>query len=287
MKKPFDVEIKTLILSSFLLLGLQISLFLLLQKGQTGILLAAFLTGFVILSIIAGPLVGLFSSLLFIFLIGSFLIYLALPNSTFQFDALEISLSYLLGYGFSLLIFVLLAGRIHDYVVEQGKLTHQLKEELRQFVAVDVETGFDNKHRMAMELDAEMKRIDRYGGAFTLILIQIDFFNEFVKLYGETEQKHLLQSLAATMQNIIRSTDRKFRYASDRFALLLTHTNDTSIETVYEKLASSLKTHQLLNNKYITLSYRTGYTVYEQNDNVIDYEAIVSQVESEMVTREL
>ncbi|MEK3936261.1 GGDEF domain-containing protein [Sporosarcina sp. FSL W7-1349] len=287
MKKHFDVEIRPLILFALLLLGMQITLFLLLQEGRTGLLMSAFLTGFVVLSLVAGPLVGLFSSVLFIFIIGTILVYMALPSSSLSVETLSMPLSHLLGYGFSLLIFVLLAGQLHERIAGQGRLTRQLQEELRQFVAVDTETGFDNKYRMAMELEAEMKRIDRYGGAFTLVLIQIDFFNEFLKLYGEKEQKHLLHSLADTMQTIIRSTDRKFRYATDRFALLLTHTNDTSIETVYDKLASAIKHHQLLNEKYITLSFRAGHAVYNGHAKTTDHAILVSQVESEMVAREL
>lgn len=89
------------------------------------------------------------------------------------------------------------------------------------------------------------------------------------------------------MQQTIRSTDRKFRYTADRFALLLTNTSGDSVEIVYDKLAKGLNTHQLLNGKYVTLSFHTGHVFYNKETNVADYEALFSQVESEMVIREL
>lgn len=287
MKTFFELETRTLVLFVTLILSTQIPAYYHIGEGTTGLLLYVFLLLLVIIALIAGPVVGLFSSLLFIFLIGSFLLYLALPGTANSFEMITISLPMLLGYGFLLIILVVIAGQIHDRIVDQGKLTRKLQNEVKQFVAIDVETGFDNKYRMAIEIESEMRRIDRYDGAFTLILIKLDYFEEFIRLYGDKEQKHLLYSLAQAMQKTIRSTDRKFRYTQDCFALLLTNTDGESIEIVYDKLAETIKTHQLLNQQYVTLSFHTGHVVYEKGVTVQDYQALFSQVESEMVTREL
>lgn len=287
MKEFFDKEIQSLLLLVIMLISVQVPLYFLQAEGKVGLLLSVFLLILVSISLLAGPVVGLFSSLVFIFMIGSFLFYIALASPAMALNTGTIPLHVLLGYGFALIILVMIAGQIHNRTIEQGKIKRKLQEEVRQFVAVDVDTGFDNKYRMALEVDAEMKRINRYGGTFTLILLQLDYYEDFTRLYGEKEKKHLLHSLAEKMQNTIRSTDRKFRYDADRFALLLTNTDGKSIEIIYAKIAESLKVHQLLNEKYITLSFRTGHIVYNEEVNVKDYETLFSQVESEMITREL
>jgi len=287
MKKFFKAEIRVLLLLVVLLVSTQIPAYILLKEGTAGLLLYGFLILLLIVALVMGPVTGLFSSLLFIFIIGSILFYLNRPNATVSFDPAAFPLPLFLGYGFVLIILILLAGRIHDQIVHQGKRNRELEDDIRQFVAVDVETGFDNKSRMITEIQAEMKRIERYGNTFTLVLLQLDYFEDFKQLYGDKETKHLLFSLAQAMQQTMRSTDRKFRYESDRFALLLTNTDDHSVEIVFGKLAERIKTHQLLTGKYVTLSFRSGYVVYDKGTVIQDYQTLFSQVESEMVAREL
>lgn len=287
MRKFFELEIRVLLLITGLLVSMQIPAYLLLQEGTSGLLLYVFLNLLLAVALLTGPVAGLFSSLIFIFIIGSVLFYVNRPNSTLLIESSPFPLPLFLGYGLVLIILVLIAGSIHDKIICQGKKNRELQEEIRQFVAIDVETGFDNKHRMAAEVQAEMRRIERYGNKFTLVLLQLDHLEDYKHLYGEKETKHLLSSLAQAMQQTMRSTDRKFRYAADRFALLLTNTDDHSLDSVFEKLANRMTTHQLLNGKYVTLSFRSGYTVYEQDEPSQDYQLLFSQVESEMVAREL
>jgi diguanylate cyclase (GGDEF)-like protein len=287
MKKIFDYEAGALFLIILLMLCVQIPFYHLMKEGTTGLFLIGFMLLLITLSLLTGPVTGLFGTLMFIFVIGTALLYLSVTNTSPTFNLTVLPITLYLGYGLALIILILIAGRIHDSIIEQIKKNRVLQEEIRQYVAVDSETGFDNKHRMVTEIQTEMSRINRYDGTFTLILLKMDHFEDFKKLYGEQETTHLLASLAATMQKTIRITDRKFRYGVDRFALLLTHTNDQSVEIVFDKLAESIKTHQLLNKKYVTLTFRSGHKVYDKNASIEDYQELFEQIESEMVFREL
>lgn len=283
MKPFFNVETKTLMFISLLVICLQGAVFVLIQQHTQGILLAVLLSLLTVLTLLAGSLVGLLCSLGIIFLVGSFLLYLSFSSTA----ALILPLPLLLVYGFVLLFAVLTAGKLQESIVNQGRLNRKLQEEINQLVAVDVSTGFDNRNRLMLELELEMKRVQRYGGSFTLVLIQMEYYKDFQKLYGEEERLHLLSSIANKVRQAVRITDRKFRYSADRLALLLTQTDDTSIEVVYDKLAQSLKDHQLLNQKFVTLAFRTAYSVYGKQTELLDCEDFISQMESEMVAREL
>ncbi|WP_042348347.1 diguanylate cyclase domain-containing protein [Bacillus massiliigorillae] len=287
MRKIFDSEVKILLLVITFIMLLHIPGYFLIKEGTAGILLYGFLVLLVFIAFLFGTVTGLYSSLIFIFIIGSGLVYLSLTHTSNPFSTTTFEMPLFLGYGFLLIIMVLIAGKIHDNITNLGKMNRRLVDENSQYVAVDVDTGFDNKHRMVIEVEMEMKRVKRYGGAFTLILLQMDHFEDFKKLYGEKETSHLLLSLGEAMLDVMRLTDRKFRYEQDRFALLLTHTDSKSVEIVYEKLVQRITTHQLLNNKYVTLSFRSGHIAYEQHSSIEDYQALFSQVESEMVFREL
>ncbi|GKV66526.1 MULTISPECIES: diguanylate cyclase domain-containing protein [unclassified Sporosarcina] len=277
------IEIKILVFTSLFIIGLQGAVFFLFQQGNSGLLLAVLLMLLTVLTLLAGSLIGLICSVSLIFLAGSFLLYFSM-NSTVP---LVLPLPILMGYGFVILLVVLAAGKLRDYIVNQSRLNRRLQEEISQLVAVDISTGFDNTNRLKLEMELEMKRVKRYGGNFTLILIQMDYFKEFKNLYGEKELLHLLSSIADKIQKVVRKTDRKFRYSADRFALLLTQTDDASIDVVYEKLSQSIKEHQLLNQKYVTLAFRTAYSVYGKQTELLDCDDFLSQMESELVAREL
>ncbi|MEH6940240.1 GGDEF domain-containing protein [Bacillus sp. JJ722] len=287
MKKLLESEVKILLLVISFILLLHVPGYFLMKEGTVGLLMYGFFILLVIIALLLGTVTGLYSSLIFIFIIGSALVYLNLTHASNPLGFTGFELPLFLGYGFVLIIMILIAGRIHERILTLGKLNRRLQEENNQYVAVDVDTGFDNQHRMSLEVNMEMKRVDRYGGAFTLVLLQMDHFAEFRKLYGEKETSHLLLSLGEEMMEVMRLTDRKFRYEQDRFALLLSHTDSKSVEVIYDKLVKRITTHRLLNKNYVTLSFRSGHIAYDQHSSIQDYQTLFSQVESEMVFREL
>ncbi|MEX3623928.1 diguanylate cyclase domain-containing protein [Viridibacillus arvi] len=285
MGRFLNTNKQTLLLITILILLLQIPSYFMWDYGREGILLYIFLILLIIVSLILGTVTGLIFSLIFIFIIGSTLIYFNYTDSAIA-NTFTMPIQLFLVYGLMLIVLVLIAGRLQEVIIAREKLNQRLQEEVRNFIAVDVETGFDNNYRMGITITEEMMRVDRYGKSFTLILLQIDHLKDFNRLYGAKETKHLLQGLAQTMDKAMRLTDKKFRYDTDRFAILLTETGGDSIDLVIDKLASKIKTHQLLSDKYVTLTFRTGYFVYEPKLDT-SYEEIIGRVESEMVSHEL
>lgn len=286
MRIFFNTARKALLFTSLLLISAQAAVFYFSQKGQTGLLLSVFLLLIIALALVSGPVVGLMSSLVAIFALGTFLIILFLRPGI-AVNPLTVTLPELLIFGFVLLLSVLLAGAVHENVMEQHTDNRRLRNELRDNVAIDSLTGFDNRDRMEKELDMEISRTNRYKGVFTLILLQMDFMEDFQRLYGEKEHIHLLSSLAKKMDSVIRLTDRKFRYDENRFALVLTQTDDTYIDIVFDKLKEALQHHQLLNEKYVTLTFRAAYEVYTPELNMRNHKELFVQLESEMLGREL
>ncbi|MGE7919672.1 diguanylate cyclase domain-containing protein [Viridibacillus sp. NPDC093762] len=285
MGRFLNANKQSLLLITILILLLQFPAYFMLGYEREEILLYIFLIILIIVSLLLGTVTGLIFSLIFIFVIGSVLIYFNYTDNAIAIS-FTMPVQLFLVYGLMIIILVLVAGRLHEVIIAREKLNQRLQEEVRNFIAVDVETGFDNSYRMGIAITEEMMRVDRYGKSFTLILLQIDHLKDFNRLYGAKETKQLLQGLAQTMDKAMRLTDKKFRYDTDRFAILLTETGGDSIDLVIGKLASKIKTHQLLSGKYVTLTFRTGYFVYEPKLDT-SYDEIISRVESEMVSHEL
>jgi len=284
MKKYLDKGKGSFVLLVLLLIGVQIPAYFLSPYGTVGLFLLGFSILLLTIAISKGPVTALFWCLPYLFILGSILFFSHISNNRLPIAQIDIPLPYFLVYGLLLIVLIVFAGKVHEQIINQQKQIVQLREKIRQFVAVDPETGFDNRERMKLEVISEMKRIDRYGGAFVLLFLQIEHYEEFRKLYGEKEREHVFSSIAQVLQEMLRMTDRKFRYDRDCFAVELTNTTDESLETVIEKLRERLKTHQLLNGKYIDLSFHIGFVLYDESSFNVEYEELLDKVESEMIT---
>lgn len=285
MKGFLKIEVRLLSLIALLLIGSVTYFYFLFKELDAGFIIACLSLVLIIATLFFGTVLGLFGSLITIFIVGSIVLFLTFTNST----AIEISipLIHLFFYGVSMVILILFSGSIHNYVEQKSKELQQLQFEIEQFVAIDPATGFDNKTRMIYEVQSEMNRVNRYGGAFTFILLQLDYIEEFEKLYGNKEKKYLMEILAKKIDETMRSTDRKFRYAPNKLALLLTNTDDESVDVIYQKIIASIRNHQLLSGKYVSLTFHGSHVVYKKERGINNFEQLFHQVESELMMHAL
>ncbi|MFB7157959.1 MULTISPECIES: diguanylate cyclase domain-containing protein [unclassified Lysinibacillus] len=268
-----------------LLLLLQIPSYYLLHRDVESLLLYIFLIILVILTLWRGTVLGLISSLLFIFISGSTLLYIGMSKNIVFFSA-SFSMQLFFVYGVVQLLLILSAGKVHDLLFEQANYLKQLQQDIKSYVAIDVETGFDNETRMRISVNEEMRRSDRHKHTFVFIVLRLENYEQFKKLYGTKEAQHLWKQLAQKIQQTVRQTDKKFRFRENQIGLLLIDTTDEYIEVIFDKLDQALKNHQLLNEKWITLSYKTSYFTYspllEQS-----FDELLTELEREMKTSAL
>ena len=69
MRKFFELEIRVLLLITVLLVSMQIPAYILTTRRYIGLILYVFLILLLMVALLTGPVTGLFSSLLFIFLL--------------------------------------------------------------------------------------------------------------------------------------------------------------------------------------------------------------------------
>ncbi len=268
-----------------LILLLQLPAYFLLHQDIESLLLYIFLVLIVILTLWRGTVTGLISSLLFIFISGSTLLYIGMTGSVALLSN-AFSMQQFLAYGVVVLLLVLCAGKIHELLLAQEKYMKNLQQDVKNFVAIDVETGFDNESRMRVIVNEEMRRADRHQHSFVFIMLKLDNYEKFKKLYGFKEAQYLWKQLAEKIQQSVRQTDKKFRYRENYLAILLIDTSDQYIDIIYEKLDQALKNHQLLNKRWVTLSYKTSYFTYTpQMDQSFD--DLLAEMEREMKTSAL
>ena len=121
----------------------------------------------------------------------------------------------------------------------------RLYAEAEQRARIDQLTGLWNRRHLEERIQVEIGRHSRYGGMFSLVILDLDFFKAFNDSHGHLAGDKLLKQLGTIMRNAIRTTDEAFRYGGDEFAILLPQTSLRDAyevaERVREQIASEIK----------------------------------------------
>ena len=120
----------------------------------------------------------------------------------------------------------------------------QLYTKAEKKARIDELTGLYNRRSLDEMIDSEISRHSRYGGAFSLAILDLDSFKSFNDTYGHLAGDGLLQEIGRNIKSAIRTADYAFRYGGDEFAILLPQTTiDVAlqvIERVRKKIAEGI-----------------------------------------------
>ena len=95
---------------------------------------------------------------------------------------------------------------------------------LFQASLLDPLTGIFNRNVMKTALEREARLARRNREPLSFIILDIDGFKRINDKYGHQAGDQLIQSVANTTSNCIRSTDLLSRYGGDEFTVLLNNT---------------------------------------------------------------
>lgn len=92
-------------------------------------------------------------------------------------------------------------------------------------------TGLANFGSFMECLDRELRRVDRYGGAVTLVMFDIDHFKMFNDRYGHQAGNEALKAVATTLRKHKRESDVVARFGGEEFVLLFPGKEPGGVET--------------------------------------------------------
>jgi diguanylate cyclase (GGDEF)-like protein len=116
----------------------------------------------------------------------------------------------------------------HEDITERRR--HE--EHISHLAHHDALTGVANRALLCERLDEALKRLQRNGEEFALLLIDLDHFKEVNDTLGHPIGDRLLQAVAQRLQGCIRQTDILARIGGDEFAILQTMLTDRDDATV-------------------------------------------------------
>jgi putative two-component system response regulator len=89
-------------------------------------------------------------------------------------------------------------------------------------------------------LDREIHRSERHGTAFTLALIDIDWFSAFNRRHGSLEGDRMLKDIAGVIRTNIRESDLAARFLGDVYAVLFIMADAEAALTAAERIRNAV-----------------------------------------------
>jgi len=137
-----------------------------------------------------------------------------------------------------------LGGLASGFNVLAERFEH-LKGELDYLSVHDNLTGLYNRAKLHAEVTSEMERAKRYSRSFSLLLIDIDNFDQVNETFGRLVGDSVLCSVANKICGTVRPTDVSSRYGGDEFAIILSETGEKGAKETIQRLRQVIENEPL------------------------------------------
>ena len=99
-------------------------------------------------------------------------------------------------------------------------------------------TGLHNRRAFQERLEEEAARARRYGGSFSIILVDLDGFAQINEAHGRAVGDQILRWVGRLLNEHTRASDVPFRFEEDRFTVLCPWTSGDVAGRVAKRLAA-------------------------------------------------
>jgi diguanylate cyclase (GGDEF)-like protein len=142
------------------------------------------------------------------------------------------------------------------------------RAELERVSVTDPLTGLANRRRLVTELDRELRRSDRTGHPFSILMLDVDRFKKFNDTWGHPAGDGVLKRLANTLRDCVRDVDTVARYGGEEFTVLLPETPAAEAARVAERIRAATEKDRFTAEgatTVVSVTVSIGYAVYPEN----------------------
>ena len=163
---------------------------------------------------------------------------------------------------------IFIAAYITKYLLKSKDYEHTYK-----LAVTDGLTELYNHRYFQEQMIMNVENVVRYGGCFSLILIDIDFFKKFNDKHGHQSGDAVLRQVAQTIKKNIRTSDIACRYGGEEMSIILTNTCKEDAIIVAKKVWSAVRERKFEladgNKANVTISVGVA-SMPENGDSVED-----------------
>jgi len=154
----------------------------------------------------------------------------------------------------------------YEVIVEDVTKQRELEEHLRQQATRDALTGLANYRQLVDVLSREIKRSNRTGRDFALLLLDLNGLKEINDTYGHLVGSNALCRLADALCICSRDIDTAARFGGDEFALVMPETWAEPADSVAKRVSESL----FKDTKAPQLSFSYGVAIHPRDGGSIE-----------------
>jgi diguanylate cyclase (GGDEF)-like protein len=174
--------------------------------------------------------------------------------------------SYLIGSSFKPVALIMpgVAGVFFGYLLARNHILHK---HLNKCASIDVLTGTYNRMQCNYFLTAEIDKVNRYNGTFSIIYIDLDHFKDINDQYGHPVGDAILTRFSEIISSLNRTSDIFSRYGGEEFLIIAHETNANKAVQHAERLRVEIEQYPFETIGRLTCSF--GVTEFIKDKDTI------------------
>lgn len=132
-----------------------------------------------------------------------------------------------------------LTSRLESSHQEVSRLQNELKR-AREEASLDPLSGILNRRGFDMELARLCRAASEQGLAFSLVMVDIDFFKKINDTYGHPFGDQVIRAVGQALSQLTQRKDVAARYGGEEFALLLPETPAAGARDVADRVRAAI-----------------------------------------------
>jgi diguanylate cyclase (GGDEF)-like protein len=129
--------------------------------------------------------------------------------------------------------------------VSENLLTREYSNEgLIHFAFTDHLTGLKTRGYFEQQLELEIKRSERKGESFSLLMLDIDRFKPVNDTYGHHVGDRVLRKVAEVLTTDMREVDTVARYGGEEFVIILPETTEEEAHAVAQRIRTAVEAEE-------------------------------------------
>ena len=165
-------------------------------------------------------------------------------------------------------------GANDEYKRKLDDANTQLKAQQQELERLESEAGHDfltrlpNRRTLDERLAAEVERVKRYGGTFSILVVDIDHFKQVNDTHGHLAGDRILRAVGHLMDQQKRASDFLGRFGGEEFVFLLPETGADSARMLAEKIRGKVGDSKLrYEQKKLRITISAGVAEFLPNSD--------------------
>jgi len=143
---------------------------------------------------------------------------------------------------------------------------------LEQMATTDNLTGLANRHALELLLDQGTREASRQKTRMSAIMFDIDHFKKLNDNRGHLAGDHVLQIVATTLKDSLRTSDIACRWGGEEFLVILKETDLTASARLADTIRSRIEQqHIAIDGSTIAVTVSAGVATYRPGESQEDF----------------